>query len=246
MSSTIAFIGKSGSGKTTLTRAFVKLLKKKFANSSILVVDNDLTLELSDSFGIKTRNTIYGVKSGKHEYNTGIPDGMTKQEFIEWALEDIIVEIDENVDMVASWFVTPKDCTCLSTKLMRDTLSKFISRYDFVVFDCEYDLKYLNLLADYKIDQAVIVSKCNKNDIALAAKISESSRKYVWDGQMGVVLNKIEKNKLHEAAEILNSFELNLLGYFEKYENIDEEEIINILELIYSRLNLVQKQGFED
>ncbi len=246
MSSTIAFIGKSGSGKTTLTRAFVKLLKKKFANSSILVVDNDLTLELSDSFGIKTRNTIYGVKSGKHEYNTGIPDGMTKQEFIEWALEDIIVEIDENIDMVASWFVTPKDCTCPSTKLMRDTLTKFISRYDFVVFDCEYDLKYLNLLTDYKIDQAVIVSKCNKNDIALAAKISESSRKYVWDGQMGVVLNKIEKNKLHEAAEILNSFELNLLGYFEKYENIDEEEIINILELIYSRLNLVQKQGSED
>ena len=246
MSSTIAFIGKSGSGKTTLTRAFIKLLKKNFADSSVLVVDNDLTLELSDSFGIKTRNTIYGVKSGKHEYKTGIPEGMSKQEFIEWALEDIIVEIDENIDMVASWFVTPKDCTCLSTKLMRDTLSKFISRYDFVVFDCEYDLKYLNLLTDYKIDQAVIVSKCNKNDIALAAKISESSRKYVWDGQMGVVLNKIEKNKLNEAAEILNSFELNLLGYFEKYENIDEEEIINILELIYSRLNLVQKQGFED
>lgn len=243
MSSTIAFIGKSGSGKTTLTRAFIKLLKKNFADSSVLVVDNDLTLELSDSFGIKTRNTIYGVKSGKHEYKTGIPEGMSKQEFIEWALEDIIVEIDENIDMVASWFVTPKDCTCLSTKLMRDTLSKFISRYDFVVFDCEYDLKYLNLLTDYKIDQAVIVSKCDKNDIALATKIAESSRKYVWDGQMGVVLNKIEKNKLSIAAQMLNSLELNLLGYLEKYDNTENDEIINILELIYSRLNLPQKQG---
>ena len=246
MTSTIAFIGKSGSGKTTLTRALVKLLKKNFTDSSILVVDNDLTLELSDSYGIKTRNSIYGVKSGKHEYKTGIPEGMSKQEFIEWALEDIIVEIDENVDMIVSWFVTPKDCTCPSTKLTRDTLSKFISRYDFVVFDCEYDLKYLNLLTDCKIDEAIIVSKCDKNDIALAAKIAESSRKYVYDGQMGVILNKAKKEKLSQASETLNSFELDLLGYFEKYENIENENLTNTLELIYSRMNLPQKQGFEN
>ena len=246
MTSTIAFIGKSGSGKTTLTKALVKLLKKNFTDSSILVVDNDLTLELSDSFGIKTRNSIYGVKSGKHEYKTGIPEGMSKQEFIEWALEDIIVEIDENVDMMVSWFVTPKDCTCPSTKLMRDTLSKYISRYDFVVFDCEYDLKYLNLLTDCKIDEAIIVSKCDKNDIALAAKIAESSRKYVYDGQLAVILNKVKKEKLSQASETLNSFELDLLGYFEKYENTEDDNLINTLELIYSRMNLPQKQGFKD
>lgn len=243
MSSTIAFIGKSGSGKTTLAKEFLKLIKKKFPNSSVLVVDNDLTLELSDSFGIKTRNTIYGVKSGKHEYKTGIPEGMTKQEFIEWALEDIIVEIDENVDMVASWFVTPKDCSCPSTKLMRDTLTKFISRYDFVIFDCEYDLKYLNLLTDYKIDEAIIVSKCSKNDIALAAKIAESSRKYVWEGQLGVILNKVEKDKLSQAASMLNSFELNLLGYIEKYEDINNQQMLDVLELIYTRMNLPQIKG---
>ena len=51
MTSTIAFIGKSGNGKTTLTRAFLRLLKKNFPKSSILMVDNDLTLELSESFG---------------------------------------------------------------------------------------------------------------------------------------------------------------------------------------------------
>ena len=73
MTSTIAFIGKSGSGKTTLTKAFSKLIRKNFPDSTILMVDNDLTLELSESFGIKTKNTIYGIKSGKHEYKTGIP-----------------------------------------------------------------------------------------------------------------------------------------------------------------------------
>ena len=82
MTSTIALIGKSGSGKTTLAKSFLSLIKNNFPTSSILLVDNDLSLELSDSFGIKTRNTIYGIKSGKHEYKTGIPEGMSKQEFI--------------------------------------------------------------------------------------------------------------------------------------------------------------------
>ena len=240
MTSTIAFIGKSGSGKTTLTKAFTKLINKNFPDKTILLIDNDLTLELSDSFGIKTRNTIYGVKSGKHEYKTGIPDGMSKQEYIEWALEDIIIEVDENVDMIASWFVTPKDCACPSTKLMRDSLTKLISRYDFVIFDCEYDLKYLNLLIDYKIDEAIIVSKCEKEAIALSAKIAESSKKYVYDGQLGVILNKIQKDKLSQGAELLKNFELYLLGYLEKYKDINSDEIINTLEIIYSRMNLPQ------
>ena len=81
MTSTIALIGKSGSGKTTITKALAKLIKKNFSDSTILMIDNDLTLELSESFGIKTKNTIYGIKSGKHEYKTGIPEGMTKQEY---------------------------------------------------------------------------------------------------------------------------------------------------------------------
>ena len=240
MTSTIAFIGKSGSGKTTLAKAFLKLIKSNFQNSPILMIDNDLTLELSDSFGIKTRNTIYGVKSGKHEYKTGIPEGMSKQEYIEWALEDIVVEIDENVDMLASWFVTPKDCNCPSTKLMRDSLLKFISRYEFVIFDCEYDLKYLNLLVDCPIDEAIIVSRADKKSIALSAKIAESSRKYAYDGQLGVILNKIKKEELNNATELLNSFELNLLGYLERFDDVDNIDITSILEIIYSRMNLPQ------
>ncbi len=240
MTSTIALIGKSGSGKTTLARAFLKLIRKNFPTSSILLVDNDLTSELSDSFGIKSRNTIYGIKSGKHEYKTGIPEGMTKQEYIDWALEDIVVEVDENTDMLVSHFVTPKDCKCPSTKLMRDSLSKFIDRYDFVIFDCEYDLKYLNLLVDYPIAETIIVSSDKKESIALSSKIADSSRKYAAQGQLGVILNKVKKENLNSALEAINGLELNFLGYIEKFEKMDYDKILNCLSLIYSRMNLPQ------
>ena len=237
MTSTIAFIGKSGSGKTTLTRAFLKLLQKKFKDKSILLIDNDLTLELSDSFGIKTKNTIYGVKSGKHEYKTGIPEGMTKQEYIDWALEDIILNVDENIDIIASWFVTPKDCHCPSTKLMRDAVTKLIERYDFVLIDCEYDLKYLNLLTDCMIDVAIIVTTPTKDSIELSSKIYDGSRKYAPNGQMGIILNKYNKDS--EYIDMINSLELDLLGYLSNNSNLNN--ISNELENIYIRLNLPQE-----
>ncbi len=240
MTSTIAFIGKSGNGKTTLTRAFARLLRKNFSNSSILLIDNDLSLELSDSFGIKTRNTIYGIKSGKHEYKTGIPEGMTKQEFIEWALEDIIIEVDENIDMIASWLVTPKDCKCPSTKLTRDSLIKLIDRYDFVIFDCEYDLKYLNSLVDYPIDESIIVSDCTKNNITLSAKIADSSRKYAANGQMGVIINKAKKDNLNDIMTLVKDLDLDLIGTINQKDEINYDEIAQNLEVFYSRMNLPQ------
>ena len=82
----IALTGKSGSGKTTILKAFLKTLKEKFSEKSILLLDNDLTCDLAQTFSLDIRKTIYGIRSGKHEYRTGIPENMSKQEFVEWAL----------------------------------------------------------------------------------------------------------------------------------------------------------------
>ena len=98
----LAITGKGGSGKTTIVKAFMMILKEMFPEKSILLFDNDLSSELGHTFGLDIRNTIYGIRSGKHEYKTGIPDDMTKQEFIEWAMEEILVPIDDNVDIIGS------------------------------------------------------------------------------------------------------------------------------------------------
>ncbi len=238
MTSSIAVIGKSGSGKTTITKALHKLLKKRFKESSILLVDNDLSLELSKSYNTNTKNTLYGIKSGKHEYKTGIPEGMSKQEFIEWAIEDIIISIDENTDIIATWLTTPKDCTCITTKLMRDSLLKLINQYDFVIFDCEYDLKYLNSLVDCKIDEAIIVSLSKKEDINLAKTIESSSRKYIPEGQLDILINKAQKENLNETLNSLSDY--RVLGFIEEIETIEEEKITAKLETFYNRMNLIQ------
>ena len=187
MTVSLAITGKSGSGKTTITKAFLRIFQEYFPEKSILLFDNDLTAELGHSFGMDIRNTIYGIRSGKHEYKTGIPEDMTKQEYIEWALEDIVEEIDDNVDIITSWLVSSKDCRCPITKQINDALVKFINQYDIVIFDCEFDLKYLNQLVDVDIDSTIIVTNPSEDSMRLAKRIEEFSSKYAAGGQLGVV-----------------------------------------------------------
>ena len=249
MTTTLAITGKSGSGKTTVTKAFLRIFQEYFPDKSILLFDNDLTAELGHSFGKDIRNTIYGIRSGKHEYKTGIPENMTKQEYIEWALEDIVETINENVDIIISRLVASKDCRCPITKQMNDALQKFISQYDIVIFDCEFDLKYLNQLVDVNIDTAIIVTNPTEESIHLTKRIEEFSAKYAAGGQLGVVLNKVENREMTQMFDLLKKYELDVLGVIPMdsdlhTNSIQRESAIaqEAIKQFYFRLNLPQKR----
>ena len=245
MTTTLAITGKSGSGKTTIVKSFMKILREFYPEKSILLFDNDLSIELAHSFGLDVRDTIYGIRSGKHEYKTGIPEKMTKQEYIEWALEDIVVSIDDNVDLIISWLIASKDCRCPITKQINDGLAKLIKQYDFVIFDCEFDLKYLYQLVDVPIDLCVIMAKATTESINLAKRIEEYSAKYAVGGQMGVVLNMVKGNQIADVCNLLKEHHLETLGVVPEDETInpitkESDIIIDAIKQFYFRLNLPQ------
>ena len=241
----LAVTGKSGSGKTTVVKAFLRVFREYFPEKSVLLFDNDLTGELGHSFGLDIRNTIYGIRSGKHEYKTGIPEGMSKQEFVEWAMEDIVVSLDENVDIIVSWFVGSKDCRCPITGQINDAVLKLIDRYDIVIFDCEFDLKYLNQLVDTDIDTTLIIANSTEESAHLAKRIEEFSAKYAAGAQLGVVINKVDNTDLTSVYELLKRYDLDVLGVIPKdneINSVDKESslIQNAIKQFYFRLNLPQ------
>lgn len=247
MTCKLAITGKSGSGKTTVVKAFLRIFQEYFPERSILLFDNDLTSELGHSFGLDIRNTIYGIRSGKHEYKTGIPEGMSKQEFVEWAMEDIVVSLDENVDIIVSWFVGSKDCRCPITGQINDAVLKLIERYDIVIFDCEFDLKYLNQLVDTDIDTTIIVANPTDESANLAKRIEEFSAKYAAGNQLGVVINKVDNTDLTSVYELLKKYYLDVLGVIPfdddlKTHSMDKESALvqNAIKQFYFRLNLPQ------
>ena len=250
MTTKLAITGKSGSGKTTITKAFLRIFQDFFPEKSILLFDNDLASELGHSFGLDIRNTIYGIRSGKHEYKTGIPEGMTKQEYVEWAMEDIVVPLTENVDIIVSWFVGSKDCRCPITGQINDAVLKLIERYDIVIFDCEFDLKYLNQLVDTDIDTTIIVANPTDESAHLAKRIEEFSAKYAAGGQLGVVINKVENNDIASISTLLNKYQLDVLGVIPFDKDLKEDSISRESKVVqvairqfYFRLNLPQTKN---
>lgn len=239
----LAITGKSGSGKTTIVKSFANILHEYFPEKSILLFDNDLTSELGHSYGLDIRNTIYGIRSGKHEYKTGIPEGMSKQEYVEWAMEDIVVSLDENIDIIVSWFVGSKDCRCPITGQINDAVLKLLDRYDIVIFDCEFDLKYLNQLVDTDIDTTLIIANPTDESAHLAKRIEEFSAKYAAGNQLGVVLNKVENNDLTSVYDPLKRYDLDVLGVIPTATDVVDKSsktIEDAIKQFYFRLNLPQ------
>lgn len=247
MTITAAAAGKSGSGKTTIAKALWRVIRKKHPDKTILLFDNDLSAELAFSFNKDIRNTIYGIRSGKHEYKTGVPENMSRQEYIEWALEDILTPIDDNTDIIVSWLTGSKDCRCPITKQLNDALRKMISRYDFVIFDCEYDLKYLQQLTDIPVNVTLITAAPNDASLRLAKRIAESSGKYAAGGQLGIILNMVNQNEISMLPETAKKYDLSVLGIIPKDESMkenriskDSDAVFNAVEQIYCRLNFPQ------
>jgi CO dehydrogenase nickel-insertion accessory protein CooC1 len=218
-----------------------------FPEKSVLLFDNDLGSELGHTFGLDIRNTIYGIRSGKHEYKTGVPENMSKQEFVEWAIEDIVVPLEENVDIIVSWLIGSKDCRCPITGQINDAILKLIDRYDVVIFDCEFDLKYLNQLVDTDIDTTLIVANPTDESAHLARRVEEFSSKYAAGGQLGVVINKVENHDLTSVYELLRRHSLDILGVIPFDPALktnpmerDSELIRDSIKQFYFKLNLPQ------
>jgi len=227
MTVSIAIIGKSGSGKTTLTNSLLTALHES------LLVDNDLTCELGYTFGIETKDTISEIRSGKYKYKTQIPPNMSKQEYIEWALQDMIINLYDEIDIIASGMVSTKDCSCFAANQINDALVKLFKSYDLVIFDCEYDLEYLYQLVDYPIDVTLIVSDTSLTSVYSAEKIKQLSLKYSSPGQLGLVLNKVKSRQVPEnVSQVLSEYDLNVLGFLPYDEELENDNIIRDSEVV--------------
>lgn len=251
MTTTIAVIGKSGSGKTSVTKAIFESMHEIYADKSILLVDTDLTCELGCTFGVEVSNTVYDIKMNKFDYKSRLPENMSRQEFMEWALQDIMINIHNEVDLIATGPVSSKDCRCYIAEKINDALVKLIESYDIVIFDCEYDLEYLNHLVDYHIDVTLIVADTSCGSVYSASKIKESSFKLASPGQIGLMMNKIKNRMIPDhISGLLCDYDLDILGTLPYDENLEqdclskESDILNesVKELLF-RLNLPPLQS---
>lgn len=244
MTIAIAVTGKSGSGKTTFVKSLVTALHAHYPDKSVLLVDNDLTTDLANTFGIEVNKTINTIRQGKYSYRPS--ERMQTHEVVEWAINDMVINLFDEVDLIVAGPVSTKGCTCKTDQFIEDAMIDLIKHYDIVIFDCEYDLDHLHKLVDYPLDVTLIIAEPNVASVYSASKIKESSLRFAAQGQMGVILNKVRDNQIPDnISAVLVENDIKMLGMLPydnelEFENLmrDSELVVQAVDELMFRLNL--------
>lgn len=170
MAKTIAVTGKGGTGKTVTAALMIRYLKKH-ADGPVLALDADPDANLAGVLGIKVEKTIGDLREETLANVKSLPAGMSKSNYIEAGLHQIVVETDK-LDLIAMGRAEGPGCYCYVNNLLRQFADKLQDCYEWVVVDNEAGLEHLSRRTASRIDHLVVVVNDNPLSIDCAARIA--------------------------------------------------------------------------
>jgi CO dehydrogenase maturation factor len=170
MGKILAVAGKGGTGKTTFVALTLKYLMDKRAGA-ILAVDADPNANLHEALGMKVDTVVADIleeiKDGR-----SIPVGMTKDAFIQYRLQQALVET-ERLDLLVMGGPPGPGCYCYANDLLRQYLERLADNYDFLVVDTEAGLEHLSRRTIPRADFLFVMSDATVRGLRSARRIKE-------------------------------------------------------------------------
>jgi len=155
VSQVLAVAGKGGTGKTTLAAMLIHALSQE--GGPILAVDADANSNLPASLGLKPEKTIGHVLEKFMGSKLSIPQGISKQAYLELQLHQIVVEA-KGLDLIVMGRAEGEGCYCAPNAVLRDFLEKLSDNYSWVVIDNEAGMEHLSRRTASRIDILILVS----------------------------------------------------------------------------------------
>ena len=225
MGKIIAIAGKGGVGKTTAASLFIRYLAKQ-KMGSVLAVDADPNSNLSESLGIDSTQDIGRIIDDISRNLDQVPVNMSKNEFISYCIETTLGEA-EGFDLLTMGRPEGPGCYCYVNNILRQTLSKLMSSYDYIVIDNEAGFEHLSRRTVKKLDSLIIVSDNTSAGFKAAERIfglvDELSIEYK---NIFMVVNRVNKKD-----EISASFSIEVLGVISKDSDLADSVQMNIVDL---------------
>jgi CO dehydrogenase maturation factor len=221
LSFSIAVAGKGGSGKTSLTSLIIRYLLNNNMGP-ILAVDADANANLGESLGLNVTKTVGSIIASFNEEKINIPPGMTKEAYLDFKLNEIIVE-NKGLDLVTMGRGEGPECYCYPNLIMRKFADSLSGNYAYVVMDNEAGLEHLSRRTTQNIDALIIVSNHSVKGIRTVARIKDLVT------ELGLVVRREEVVINLAPSEIAPSIseELNRLGIEPTTVIPEDEQIIN-------------------
>jgi CO dehydrogenase maturation factor len=217
----IAVAGKGGSGKTSITSLIIRyLLKNK--SGPILAVDADPNANLGESLGLEVKETV-GTALAKFQYEKiDIPAGMTKEAYIEFRLNSILVE-SRGIDLLSMGRGEGQGCYCYPNVILKKFIDRLNDNYSYVVLDNEAGMEHLSRGTTQDIDELLIVSNHSIKGVRTIARIKELiSELKLRAKHQSVVINMVP-----DGIDTSISLELDKLGIKPDALVAEDEQIID-------------------
>lgn len=221
LSFSIAVAGKGGSGKTSVTSLIIRYLLKNNLRP-ILAVDADPNSNLAESLGIKVSGTIGQILDTFQREKISIPQGMTKEAYLEYKLNEVIVE-GNGIDLVAMGRGEGPECYCYPNLMLRKMIDDLSKNYAYIVMDNEAGMEHLSRRTSHNIDELIIVSNHSVKGVRTVSQIKE----LISDLKLAIKRQSVILNAVPETIDTNVAAELKRL-------NIEPAEIIPWDEELYN------------
>lgn len=243
MSYVIALAGKGGVGKTTTAALIVKYLLKH-GKRPLLAVDADPNSNFADSIGIKIENTIGNVLADFLKERCDIPQGMTRQSFLDMKLHQILKE-EKDIDMLVMGCPEGPGCYCAANSMLKSYFDDLVKNYKYTIIDNEAGMEHFSRKTNTDIDLLVICSNYSRKGIRTAKRLSD----LVNDLRLNVKERFLVVNQTPEVMdkEILNEIKESALPFMGNTVSDDlvEEYEVSGRSLIELPDNSIAYQGIE-
>lgn len=206
MSFTIAVAGKGGSGKTSIASLIIRYLKKN-GKEPILAVDADSNANLGESLGLKARQTVGSILDTFQKDKISIPPGMTKEAYLEYKLNEAIVE-SKGLDLLTMGRGEGPECYCYPNLILRKVIDALASNYAYVVMDNEAGMEHLSRRTTQNVNELLLISDHSVKGVRTIARI----RDLVSELKLNVKEQSVVINFVPDKLDSLVAQELERLG----------------------------------
>jgi CO dehydrogenase maturation factor len=194
----IAISGKGGVGKTTFAALTIRFLTEELGKA-VLAVDADPNATLGAMLGIQADATVADLREETLEKKDELPKGMSKDRFVEYKIQQCIVE-HKGFDLLTMGRPEGPGCYCFVNSLLRRYLERAAGDYPYVVIDNEAGMEHLSRRTDGSVDLLLIVTEPTVVGAETAGRIAELARKLrITVKKKAVVLNRVSPSGVPDA-----------------------------------------------
>jgi CO dehydrogenase maturation factor len=208
MSKVVAMAGKGGTGKTTIAGLLIRFLMIK-GLKPILAVDADANANLNEVLGLEVRATLGQAREGMKDE---VPTGMTRDLFMEYKVEEALVE-SQGFDLMVMGRPEGAGCYCHANTLVSKYIDRLCSNYQVVVMDNEAGMEHISRLVVRRADLLLIVSDPTQRGIQAAGRIRDLVQEVKLDVKKDyVIINRVKDELPSAVKDAVDAAGLNLAG----------------------------------